>query len=185
MIDESLLQSRPIVVAIAGSNGAGKSTFFQTHLSDCGLRFVNADELAAQLLISPYEAAEVAAEIRKTLIDAGESFVFETVLSDPVGDKVEMLRSWADLGYSVVMIFIQLGSAATSIERVSMRVAQGGHDVPDEKLLARFDRTIANLTRAIQRLPCVIVYDNSRLSDPFVHVATYKNGQLQESPGSK
>ena len=48
-------------------------------------------------------------------------------------------------------------------KRVAMRVNQGGHDVPDEKLRARFERTQANLKRAIERLPQVIVYSNDDL----------------------
>ena len=48
-----------------------------------------------------------------------------------------------------------------------MRVSQGGHDVPDEKLLARFDRTQANLKRAIERLPYVIVYSNDDFAHPY------------------
>ena len=57
-----------------------------------------------------------------------------------------------------------------------MRVEQGGHDVPDEKLLARFERTRQNLERAIKVLPNVLVFDNSNLADPYRHVATYRNG---------
>ena len=51
---------RPIVVAIAGPNGAGKTTFFHAHLARAGLRFVNADALAAELAVGPYEAARLA-----------------------------------------------------------------------------------------------------------------------------
>jgi dephospho-CoA kinase len=64
----AFLDQRPIVIAIAGSNGAGKSTFFETFLSDCGLRFVNADFIAEALEIKPYEAAEVASAIRSSLV---------------------------------------------------------------------------------------------------------------------
>ncbi len=176
MVDLSFLSSRPIVVALAGSNGAGKSTFFEVFLSNCGLRFVNADELAKQLAIGPYEAAEVAAAIRNALIAKKESFIFETEFSDPGGEKVEMLRRLTEQGYEVVLIFIQIEDAATSIQRVAMRVEQGGHDIPDEKLLARFDRTRRNLQRAIKALPTVLVFDNSNLADPYRHGATYRKG---------
>ena len=56
-----LLDARPVVVAIAGSNGAGKTTFFHAHLADTGLRFVNADDLALEMGVGAYEAAELAA----------------------------------------------------------------------------------------------------------------------------
>ena len=171
--DFSFLDRRPIVVALAGSNGAGKTTFFHSHLASSGLRFVNADVLAAELGLTAYDAADAAAALRTALLSRRESFIFETVLSDPVGDKIDQLRSLVDQGYEVVLIFIQIADPEVSIERVSMRVSQGGHDVPDEKLLARFERTRANLQRAIEHLPHVIIFDNSDLTHPYRHVATY------------
>jgi predicted ABC-type ATPase len=104
------LDQRPIVIAIGGSNGAGKTTFYESFLSDSGLRFVNADVLADRLEITAYEAADVAAAIRSALVAQHESFVFETVLSDPMGDKINLLASYTAIGYTVVLIFIQLDS---------------------------------------------------------------------------
>lgn len=170
------LDRRPIVVAIGGPNGSGKSTFYHAHLAETGLRFVNADVLADELDLGPYEAANAASGIRNALITQRESFIFETVLSDPVGEKIVALRELAEDGYEVVLIFIQIPDSATSIQRVSMRASQGGHDVPDDKLLSRFDRIQENLKRAIEQLPCVIVFDNSDLSHPYRHVATYRGG---------
>lgn len=177
MLSFDFFDSRPIVVALASSNGAGKSTFFESHLSECGLRFVNADEIAGELAIGPYEAAEAAAAIRSSLVERGESFVFETVLPDPIGEKVDFMAECASSGYEVVMIFIRIADVAMSIQRVSIRASQGGHDVPDEKLAARFARTQANLKRAIERLPHVLVFDNSDLGRPFQLVERYGHGQ--------
>ncbi|HKD36930.1 MAG TPA: hypothetical protein VKB78_09010, partial [Pirellulales bacterium] len=74
---------RPIIVAIAGPNGAGKTTFFYSYLASSGLRFVNADVLAVELALAPYDAARLANSLRQTLVDGRESFAFETVFSDP------------------------------------------------------------------------------------------------------
>src|SRR5260370_20956048 len=146
---------RPIVVALAGPNGAGKSTFFHLHLASAGLRFVNADVLSAGLSADPYTAAGLAAALRRALIIRRESFIFETVFSDPVGDKVSFLEEVAGIGYVVVLCFIGLSSSQLSIERVAMRALRGGHDVPDEKLRSRFPRTLVNLQRAVLPLPHV------------------------------
>ncbi|MCM2374422.1 zeta toxin family protein [Aporhodopirellula aestuarii] len=173
----AFLDQLPIVIAIAGSNGAGKSTFFDTFLSDCGLRFINADVIAEGLEMPAYEAAEVASAIRSSLVSQQESFIFETVLSDPVGDKVDTLAKYADSGYTVVLIFIRVDRVEESIRRVAMRASQGGHDVPDEKLKARFERTKANLQRAIDRLPDVMIYDNSDLDQPYRLVEVYEYGR--------
>ena len=171
------LDKRPIVIALAGSNGAGKSTFYESFLADAGLRFVNADVLAEALDVTAYEAAELAASIRVSLVAQRESFVFETILSDPVGEKVDILASYVAFGYTVVLIFIRIDSPEESISRVAMRVSQGGHDVPDDKLRRRFERTQANLQRAMSCLPHVIVYSNGDLAKPYQLVEHYENGQ--------
>lgn len=171
------LDSRPLIIALAGPNGAGKSTFFEAHLQPAGLRFINADDLARELGTGAYEAAELANQLRRTLVEQRESFVFETVLSDPVGDKVNFLRDAASSGYTVVLCFVGVDSAETSEQRVAMRVLQGGHDVPTEKLAARFDRTLENLHRAIRDLPFVQIFDNSDLRHPFRKVAEFENGK--------
>jgi len=172
--------ARPILVALAGPNGAGKTTFYGAHLAPAGLRLVNADEVVRALGLSPYEAAEVAGKLREALLEQRESFVFETVFSDPVGDKRAFLRRAAAAGYTVVLVFIGLASAELSEERVAMRVLQGGHDVPSEKLASRFKRTLENLRHAIRELPHVLVFDNSDLTHPFRKVAEFEEGKPVE-----
>lgn len=177
MIDFADLDRRPIIVAIAGPNGAGKTTFYHSHLASAGLRFVNADVLAAELVTEPYEAARLADALRRALVQRHESFVFETVFSDPVGDKISFLEEAVRSGYSVLLCFIGLASLDQSIERVAMRVSQGGHDVPDEKLRSRFPRTLANLRSAISRLPHVVIFDNSNVNVPYRQVASFQHGE--------
>ena len=172
----SPFDARPVVVALAGPNGAGKTTFHGAHLASAGLRFVNADELAREMEIDAYEAAKLAQNVREALVEQRESFVFETVFSDPAGDKLDLLRRARALGYTVVLCFIGLASPELSDERVAMRVMQGGHDVPPEKLAARYPRSLANLRRAIRELPHVLVFDNSDLRHPFRRVAEFVNG---------
>jgi predicted ABC-type ATPase len=176
----SPFDARPIVVAVAGPNGAGKSTFYEAHLRSAGLRFVNADDLARELGVDPYQAAEVAGQLRKALVEQGESFVFETVFSDPVGDKLEFLKRAERKGYTVVLCFIGLDGPGLSEERVAMRVLQGGHDVPSDKLRARYPRTLANLAKAIKELAHVLVFDNSDMGRPFRKVVTFERGKLFE-----
>jgi predicted ABC-type ATPase len=176
----SLLDARPIIVAVAGPNGAGKTTFYEAHLQPAGLRFVNADELARELGVDAYEAAELAGRLRQTLLDQGESCVFETVFSDPVGDKVAFLKRAAAIGHTVVLCFIGIDGPEVSEERVAMRVLQGGHDVPTKKLEARYPRTLKNLARAIREVPHVLVYDNGDLGRPFRLVAVYEKGRAIE-----
>ncbi len=167
-------------MAVAGPNGAGKSTFFAAHLQPAGLRFVNADDIGRELGVGAYEAAEAAAHIRLALLEQRESFVFETVFSDPVGDKLAFLLQAERKGYTVILCFVGLDGPDQSEERVTMRVLQGGHDVPTSKLRERYPRTMENLRQAIRELPHVLVFDNGDLARPFRKVAVFERGRAVE-----
>jgi predicted ABC-type ATPase len=166
-----ILERRPIVVALAGPNGAGKSTFHRTYLQSTGLRFVNADVLAQELGMDAYKAAHLADDVRRQLVAQGESFIFETVFSDPVGDKLQFLKDTERAGYTVVLFFIGIRDSSVSDQRVAMRVLKGGHDVPPDKVITRFARTMENLRRALSELANVRVYDNNDLEHPYRLVA--------------
>jgi predicted ABC-type ATPase len=171
------LDRRPIIVALAGPNGAGKTTFYHAHLQAAGLRFVNADNIARELKLGAYEAARIADTLRRELVKQRESFVFETVFSDPVGDKLTFLREASGAGYKVVLCFIGTSGPEVSDQRVAMRVSQGGHDVPTEKLIARFPRTMANLEAAVREIPYVWIFDNDDLRTPFRLAAVFEKGK--------
>jgi predicted ABC-type ATPase len=119
--------------------------------------------------------------IRRELVRQAESFVFETVFSDPVGDKLAFLKDAAKVGYTVVLCFIGISGAEISEQRVAMRVSQGGHDVPTEKLETRYPRILANLRTALREVPHIWVFDNDDLRKPFRLVAVYENGQVTRS----
>jgi len=172
-----LLDRRPILVAIAGPNGAGKSSYFETHLSPAALDFVNADILAQSLKIDAYAASSLADDLRRQLVQRRESFVFETVFSDPVGDKLEFLKSAEKAGYFVFLIFIGISGPEISGDRVAMRVSQGGHDVPTEKMMERYPRVMSNLKRALVEIANVWVYDHTDLEVGYRLIATREDGQ--------
>ncbi|HEV2272563.1 MAG TPA: zeta toxin family protein [Acidobacteriaceae bacterium] len=176
----SIFDRRPVLVALAGPNGAGKTTFYHAHLQSAGLRLVNADGIARELGIDAYPAAKVAGTIREQLVAQQESFVFETVFSDPVGDKISFLQKAGDQGYTLILCFIGLSNPGISEERVAMRVSQGGHDVPAEKIQSRFPRVLHNLRTALNSLPHVRVYDNSDLRQSYRLIAIYEHGEAKE-----
>ena len=176
----ALLNQRPIIVAIAGPNGAGKTTFYHSQIQAAGLRFINADVLTRELVVDAYTAARVADSLRRELVQQRESFVFETVFSDPIGDKLAFLKQASEVGYTTVLCFIGISGVMISEQRVALRISQGGHDVPSEKLIDRFPRTMANLKSALRVLPKVMIFDNDDLRTPFRHVASFEAGRLQK-----
>jgi predicted ABC-type ATPase len=185
----AVADERPVLVVLAGPNGAGKSTFFAEHLHGLGLLFVNADHIARLLrdaeprLSTPQlerRAFEEAERLRADLIDLRFAFCTETVFSDPVGAKLDFMHRARAAGFVVVLVFIGLASPALSVARVATRVARGGHDVPNDKLLARYPRTLKNLVASVTAVDRAFVFDNSSLGTPYRPVAIYADGRVSE-----
>jgi predicted ABC-type ATPase len=86
-------------------------------------------------------------------------FTFETVMSHP--SKVEFFERAAVIGYVTILFFICTQSVALNIQRVAQRVDAGGHDVPEDKIVSRYHRSLALLPRALQAASRAYVYDNS------------------------
>jgi len=193
VLQRALHKGGPTLIVLAGSNGAGKTTFFELYLERIGLPFVNADRIAQFLEPShpgqvAYQAAKLADEARRELLKRGLSFCMETVFSDPVGDKIQFLKEAQSAGYSVIGVFITLSDPALSIARVVQRVGRGGHDVPDDKLASRFERTARNIQAALRFVDVGLLIDNSSAETPYRLLQLWERGELrpavEEDPGA-
>jgi predicted ABC-type ATPase len=76
-----------------------------------------------------------------------------------------------------VLFFIGISGADVSEQRVAMRVTQGGHDVPTEKLESRYPRTMGNLKTALLEISHAWIFDDDDLRAPYRLVAVYEHGQ--------
>ncbi len=104
-----------------------------------------------------------------------KSFITETVFSDPVGAKLGFLRDAAKVGYDVHLIYVGIASPLLSEGRVMQRVAEGGHDVPPDRLERRFRQSRQNLRSALEFVPDVSVYDNTSDVNPFQLVLSVRH----------
>lgn len=166
---------------LVGGNGAGKSTFYRLYLEPLGLPFVNADILAR--IVYPeapeahsYDAARLAERQRHRLLVCGASFCFETVYSHP--SKIDFVAHAKALGYRVIMVMIHLDSAQLNQARIAERVAEGGHRVPDEKVISRIPRMLAQVKTSLGLCDQIRVYDNSFADNPFVPVLSIEDGRI-------
>lgn len=87
------------------------------------------------------------------------SFAFETTLSGLT--YARMIPVWRSSGYSVDLAFLSLPDVEMAIERVAMRVKQGGHNVPEKVIRRRFVHGIANFERYKRLVDSWQLYDNS------------------------
>lgn len=167
---------------LAGGNGSGKSTFYRTRLEPLGLPFINADILAKQLYPHDpekhsYDAAKTAAELRTKIIRKGQSFCMETVFSHP--SKVDFVAQAKAQGYQIILVFIHLDIVALNQARIAQRVSEGGHSVPQDKVINRIPRLLKYIKQALPLCNQVYILNNSRADDPFQRIATLNEGQLE------
>jgi predicted ABC-type ATPase len=152
---------RPRVIIIAGPNGAGKTTFAQEFLpKDAGvIRFVNADLIASGLSPLRPELATLA---------AGRLFLAEL---NRLAYAMR-LKHWKAAGYRLEIVFLRLASPQIALRRIKARVKQGGHNVPPNDVLRRFERGWDNFRRVYRPLADVwAVYDNSGIAPVLVERA--------------
>jgi len=155
----------PFLLMIAGPNGAGKSTLIRALLQQ-GVElgeYINPDDIARELSGSYDErvrqAQVIADRRREACIEAKRSFSFETVMSHP--SKIDVLVRSKAAGFFVQLFFVGIDNPQINIDRVQLRVAQGGHDVPREKIASRWTRTMALLHSAIKASDRSFLFDNS------------------------
>jgi predicted ABC-type ATPase len=156
--------ARPTLVVIAGPNGSGKTTL-TNRLRATGLDFgeyINADEIALELPDDGQrdtQAQQLANQRRENCLRQRRSFSFETVMSHP--SKIDEMRAAKAAGYSLMFIGVALQQPELNVRRVALRVSEGGHNVPTDRIIARYHRTLALMPEAIALSDRALLFDNS------------------------
>lgn len=176
---------KPTMIVLAGPNGAGKSTLYETRVAQSFAGpFINADIIQLEELRDPapssaYRAAEIASSRRADYIAQGRDFVTETVFSHP--SKLELIEAAQSRGFTVIVMHIGVSTPDLSVARVTCRVEEGGHLVPEDKIRARYERGAPYIRSAILQSDHGMVFDNSGLNVPPRHCLTFANGRLVRS----
>lgn len=181
----------PIFLIIGGPNGSGKSTAYQESVVALGtraFRIINPDLFAKRIAelenldsgTANIEAVQRIEAWLDTSILAGHTVGVETVLST---EKYRRLVSRAkSIGYLFQLIYVILPSPELNLERVRLRVSRGGHPVPEDKIIARYHRSLAQLPWFLEQADSAIVYDNGG-SEPRV-VGKKQNGRVSLDRGA-
>lgn len=152
----------PAFTVIAGPNGAGKTTLgdkLAAAGADLGHR-IDPDRIAADRGLSAGEAARTAVREMRAHLTAGESFIQETTLASR--QPIRLLSQARALGFETRLVFVGVTDMAISQDRVTNRVAKGGHDIPTEDQLRRFERTFRNAVEAARIADSTVLIDNSQ-----------------------
>ena len=142
--------AHPNCYIIAGPNGAGKTTFATEFLplyADCQ-NFINPDLLARAF--SPFNPDAGLLRAGRTVLERiseftqhKKDFAFETTLSGR--SYVPLLRKVKQAGFRLHMHYLWIPSPELALLRIRYRVQSGGHNVPEEAVRRRFNRTLQNL----------------------------------------
>jgi predicted ABC-type ATPase len=174
---------RPNLYIIAGPNGAGKTTFarkFLPQYAQC-LEFVNADLIAGGLSpFSPQRAVIPAGRLMleqiHSLTERGLDFGFETTLSGKT--YVKLLQEMKRRGYLIHIFFLWISNVKLGLERIQLRVQNGGHHIPEAIVRRRFERSLPNFFRFYQPLAdSWTVLDNS--GDVPQMIAFEESGKIE------
>ena len=167
------MKNSPVIAVLAGVNGAGKSSVAGGFLLKEGDTFFNPDTVAQQirnlhpdipLAMANAHAWQIGKALLEQAIAAGRDYRFETTLG---GRSIaQLLEKAARAGHRLHIWFCGLASPDLHIRRVRSRVSHGGHDIPEEKIRERWNRSRENLIRLLPLIDHLRVIDNSAESDP-------------------
>jgi predicted ABC-type ATPase len=161
------------IYVIAGVNGAGKSSIGGAAFRNFGGDYYNPDEVARQLIaaapgLDPAEANVTAwqqgvALLRQAIAER-QDFAFETTLG---GNTIpRLLAEAAAQGVAIYVWYAGLSSPELHLRRVRSRVRQGGHNIPEDAIRRRYERSRLNLVALLPLLTALRMYDNSAEADP-------------------
>jgi predicted ABC-type ATPase len=151
----------PTLTVIGGPNGSGKSTFTRKLDFDGRANLLDPDAIARRInpddlrLAAINAAREVIQRAREYLRD-GQSVAIETTLSSV--SILETMRRARERAFVVRLVYICVENPDWNVERVRGRFAQGRHDVPDDDIRRRYERSLGNLPAALRLAHGAIVY---------------------------
>jgi predicted ABC-type ATPase len=148
---------KPEIRVYAGPNGSGKSTF--TEVVGAFGKYINADEIRRQLECTDLEAAQLADQLRQESIKSKIDFSFETVLSTT--KNLALLQTAKENGYFIKVFYVLTKNPAINLKRVIARTQKGGHNVPKDKILMRYQKSLTLLPQLVELADVIHIYDNS------------------------
>ncbi|MFC3442454.1 AAA family ATPase [Sphingobium rhizovicinum] len=161
---------KPILWIVAGPNGSGKSTLYnRTDIEGWGgsVWIINPDLLTVSIVEQerlPLDEANLEAVRRiehwlYASLEVYQTIGVETVLSSKKYQPLVIKAKAA--GFQVRMIYVVLKSAELQAERINIRVSEGGHFVPTDKVASRRARSFEQLAWFVMNVDECYIYDNS------------------------
>ena len=175
----------PVLYILAGSNGAGKTSYYFTAVSkvfiDATLPFINVDliakdELGGYTAENFVKADLIYRERTGKLIHSKSDFMIESNLAK--SSDYEWIDKMMQIGYDAVLYFLWTDDVNININRVQRRLKEGGHDIPPAIVIHRYKTGITYLKGKLHLFKEVHLIDNS--SDEAIEVAQVTDSKLTQ-----
>lgn len=159
---------KPVLIVIAGPNGSGKTTITTKVVHHRWMEnaiYINPDQIAKDKFgdwnsaDAVLKSAQYCETLREQCLKDKKSLIFETVMS--VDEKVDYIRRAKKAGFFVRLFFVSTNSPTINAARIAKRVMQGGHDVPINKIISRYYKSITQCVVASLIADRTYIYDNS------------------------
>lgn len=149
-----------------------------------GCEYINPDEIAQHEFggwndqTSILKAAQRAEQIRNACLNDRKSCALETVFS--ADDKVELIKAAHHAGFFIRLFFVCTREPTINIARVGRRVLEGGHEVPMNKIISRYYKSIANCVTVAPMVDRLYFYDNSTENEDAKLLFKVKEGTISK-----
>lgn len=173
------MEKKPEIVVVAGPNGSGKSSYTQFikgpgQFVNESFEYINADDIEASMDFSSLEAAKKATALREKALSEKRNFAFETVLS--TRRNLDLLIKAKNEGYFIRCFYFITHDSSINVRRVACRVANGGHPVPIEKIISRYNKSLALIPELVSVCDIINIWDNSE--DSALRIFRKKKEQI-------
>ncbi|MDD3050094.1 MAG: zeta toxin family protein [Candidatus Cloacimonetes bacterium] len=135
------------VYLVCGCNGSGKTTFAKEFINQKDIAFLNADEIEREFNPDDMSGGKIRAgrEFFKRfdiLIKESNDFVIESTIAGRV--LLKYLRLLKKQKYRIILLYLFLDNTEMAINRVRIRIEEGGHQIPDADIIRRYSRSLSN-----------------------------------------
>lgn len=168
------------LIIVGGANGVGKSTLAYKIRDEFGIDYLGADDIAFQMKNnsgnSDIKAGKEFFRILEQCLSVEKSLIIESTLSG-LG-MANNIRNFKKKSYEIHLTYVFVEDVKICKDRIRLRVAKGGHSVPDEDVERRFYRSMKNFNDVYKHLADKWQIFYNGLDNPIEVAAGEKNQSI-------
>ncbi len=164
---ESSTVQKPVLIILAGTAGAGKTTLYESKLKTVFPSLLKASA-------SPMEQAETDRE-RTRLLKEGHSFVYQDTTIDS-----RAIRQAREAGYDVKVFYVGTEDPNLNMGRVLLRVNNGGAFAALARIPDDYAQGLKQLSDVKKLADDLMLFDNTTNGRGHRLVAHFQGGELMK-----